>query len=213
MAYRFEKDRRLSLVARAQIRYLLSVIAGKPPQAFEFSVDEKGRPGVSPGTPGEGIEFNISHSRDMVVSALGRNCLVGVDVEGRDQTAAPAIAKRFFAPDETAQIMDAPKSERQGLFLKFWTLKEAWIKALGQGLSQGLDTISFDLRRPGRISYTLRDPAVRFNWQFFQFSPQPGAAAAIAVAAPSPRRLDAYHCLPLGELSPMVLSSTMAKSS
>ena len=202
-AFRFDRDRRLSITARAQVRYLLSGYTGERPEKILFSLGEKGKPRVCPGTAGEQIDFNVSHSSGLVVSVFSRDHEVGADVEGMDRTVDLDIARRFFREAECRRIMSAPEPERPRLFLRFWTLKEAWAKAWGLGLGAGLDKICFDLSSPGSIGYATEDPADAGNWQFYQFYPAPGAVAALAVSSDRPLSLSVFHCLPFEGIRPL----------
>lgn len=199
-AFRFEKDRLLSITARAQIRYLLSELTGEPADSFSFVLGEGGKPAVRPGTPGAEISFSLSHTRGMVLSALALKTDLGVDLERLDRKVDPDMAGRFFSASETRQITEAPEDERSGLFLRLWTLKEAWIKAWGKGLSMGLDSISFDLESTGPIRWTLADGQEAGGWQFFQFSPVPGTVAALAAGTEAPVQLETYQCFPFDGL-------------
>jgi len=201
-AFRFEKDRQLSILARAQIRYLISEATGVPGKSLIFTRDEGGKPRVRPGTPGERVLFSISHTRGMVISALGLDTALGVDIEAMDRQVDPDIARRFFSPAETRQIMARTGPDRGALFLRFWTLKEAWAKAQGRGIAAGLDRMVFDLSRSGRIAWKGPEGESR-DWQFFQFSPVPGAVAALAAASSHPLSLEIHECIPFDSIRPM----------
>lgn len=206
-AFRFEKDRQLSIQARAQIRFLISEVTGVPAAALRFSREEGGKPRIRPGTPGEEVLFSLSHTRGMVISALGLDAALGVDMEVLDRKVDPDIARRFFAPAETRQIMARSGPEQAELFLRFWTLKEAWAKAEGRGLAAGLDRMAFDLSRSGRIRWNGPE-GMHPGWQFFQFSPVPGAVAALAAASARPLTLEIYDCIPFGSVRPLELEIT-----
>ena len=204
-AFRFDRDRCLSITARAQIRDLLARYTGQRPDKILFSLGNKGKPQVRPGTPGEAIQFNVSHSSGLVVSVFSRGQQVGADVEGFSRQVDIDIARRFFNPAEFYRIMEAPESMRPALFLRFWTLKEAWAKAKGQGIGIGLDRICFDFSSPESIDYTPKSPLDEGYWQFFQFDPAPEAVAALAAVSKQVLFLSIYQCLPFGDIRPLQL--------
>ncbi len=131
----------------------------------------------------------------MVISALGIDRDLGIDLEALDRAADPDIARRFFFPAETRCIMALPGPDRGAMFLKYWTLKEAWAKADGRGIAAGLDRMVFDLSCPGRIGWVGPDNAIS-DWQFFQFSPVPAAVAAVGTKGERPAVVTVYECIP-----------------
>ncbi len=95
------------------------------------------------------LRFNVSNSGDLAAYAFTFDCEIGVDVEHRRRLLEiESIAQRFFAPDEVAELMDLPESERPDGFFNCWTRKEAYIKAVGDGLSVPLDSFRVTLQ-PG----------------------------------------------------------------
>ena len=203
-AFRCEKDRQLSILARAQIRYLMSEVTGVPAKTLSFTRDDRGKPQVRPGTAGAGISFSVSHTRGMVICALGLAMPLGVDLEVLDRKVEPEIARRFFSPAETRQIMAMPGPDQGALFLRFWTLKEAWAKADGRGIAAGLDGMVFDLSRSGRIGWNS-PKRPRSDWQFFQFFPAPNTVAALGANVSRPLAVDVYECVPFMSVRPLAL--------
>lgn len=168
----FERVRHQFRVTRALVRWVLSQYHDVEPADWVFQQDAYGKPAVvgpSPYRPA----FNLSHTNGLVACAVTSAECVGVDVEFLDrQTAGVDLARRYFAPDEVALLERAPPDERQRAFFQIWTLKESYIKAVGQGLSIPLDSFWFALPSDDqpRISFDPRrddDPA---RWQFAQAS-------------------------------------------
>ncbi|MGF6710996.1 4'-phosphopantetheinyl transferase [Luteibacter sp. W1I16] len=130
---------------------LLTGYAGSGARPIERG--EHGKPRFPP--PFDTLGFNWSHSGDTAVLAVGRGPAgfeVGVDVETvRPRARALELAKRFFAPGETAMLEALPEAERLGGFLTLWTAKEAVLKAHGGGLSYGLHRVSFRLSALGAV--------------------------------------------------------------
>jgi 4'-phosphopantetheinyl transferase len=130
--YRFDDDRRRSIVARAATRRILSRLAGVAPRDLLIVEGEHGKPELA----GRAIEFNASHSGDLVVLAFARETPVGIDVERRRVLHDPlAIARRFFSERELAFISAA--GDVAAAFFTVWTAKEAIVKASGKGIGAG----------------------------------------------------------------------------
>jgi 4'-phosphopantetheinyl transferase len=181
-----QDDRMRFLVSHALARTALSSCCEVAPEGWRFETGDYGKPEISapPGLPP--IRFNISHTSGLCACALTLGHDVGVDVEwtGR-RTAHMEIAGRFFSEEEAEALKAAAPSQRRGLFFDYWTLKEAYIKACGRGLSMPLRAFSFRLRkgRPPGISFSsaLNDDPAR--WKFFRLTPGPDYRAAVAVRA------------------------------
>jgi 4'-phosphopantetheinyl transferase len=130
--YRFDDDRRRSIIARAATRRILSQLVGATPRDLVIVEGEHGKPELA----GRVIEFNASHSGDLVALAFARETAVGIDVERRRALHDPlAIARRFFSEGELAFISAA--SDIDAAFFTVWTAKEAIVKASGKGIGAG----------------------------------------------------------------------------
>lgn len=129
-SFRFEDDRARSIVARAALRHLLALRLGRDPRELRFALGENGKPALAAGE----LEFNVSHSGERVAIAIAAGTAVGVDIERERPRRNPvALARRFFAPAEAAEVVrDAAR------FFPIWTAKESVIKALGTGLATDL---------------------------------------------------------------------------
>ena len=114
---------------------------------------EHGKPMFPP--PLDTLGFNWSHSGDVALLAVARGPAgfqIGVDVEVvRPRSRAMELARRFFAPEETAELNELADADRLGGFLSLWTAKEAVLKAHGGGLSYGLHRVSFRLAADGVV--------------------------------------------------------------
>jgi 4'-phosphopantetheinyl transferase len=181
----FERDRHRYLVTRAMVRTVLSKYVPIAPEQWLFGANQYGRPEVcNKDARANGLSFNLSHTRSLIVLGIARDRAIGVDVENvREQRAAVEIADRVFAPDEVAALRALPVEEQEQRFFEYRTLKESYIKARGMGLSIPLDRFAFDLQTPARISLridsSLQDRAER--WVFWQL--QLGCEHVSAVCA------------------------------
>jgi 4'-phosphopantetheinyl transferase len=175
-------DRHLQRLARALVRVLCSSYGGLPPADWRYGTGPRGKPFlVGPEVPLP-LSFNLSHTDGMVAAAFTLDAEVGVDVERLDRRPAELdVARRFFAPAEVAALEAAPETDRQELFFAFWTLKEAYIKARGLGLSIPLSKVAFDvLSDPPRVSFAPPIDDRPDRWQFIRHAP--GARHRLAAA-------------------------------
>lgn len=169
--YRFDDDRRRSIVARASTRRMLANALGTDPRPLSIVEGDHGKPALA----GHEMEFNASHSGDLVAVALAATP-VGIDIERRRALHAPlTLARRFFSPDEFAFVSAA--SDLASAFFHVWTAKEAIVKASGKGIGasdlRGF-TVPFGERRSGLVTGT---------WSVTSIDPpRPGYYAAVAVA-------------------------------
>jgi 4'-phosphopantetheinyl transferase len=143
-AFQVEGARRQYVLTRALVRCALSRHAAVPPAAWRFGANAHGRPEID--APLADLRFNASNSAVLVVCAVTRAAAVGVDVEPR--SSAPAIdevASRVFSPPELEALSALPTEARAERLLSLWTLKEAYAKARGLGLSlpPGAFTLAF----------------------------------------------------------------------
>ena len=158
-----------SLAARLLVRHALSFYAEITPERWQFTKGERGKPFVQ--APWKGFSaFNLTHSANLVVCAVAAEGQLGVDVESLDRsTTGVPLARRFFAPQEVEQLIALPPAMRPEAFLQIWTLKEAYIKATGDGMAMPLDHFFFDLTVSGPAQLHLNDPSDSgSNWLFAQ---------------------------------------------
>jgi 4'-phosphopantetheinyl transferase len=178
----FERHRRQYLVSHALVRLTLSRYAPVRPEAWSFVANEYGCPRVERDELG--LRFNLSHTDGMVTVAVANNMDVGVDVEDISrQGETVALADRYFAPSEVAALRALAVERQRERFFEYWTLKEAYIKARGMGLSIPLEQFAFELQ-PGhspRISFDSRLGDEPAGWQFVQLRPSSRHQAAVAV--------------------------------
>jgi 4'-phosphopantetheinyl transferase len=191
--FHFERDRQVFIAGHALLRATLSRLAERAPQDWRFTVDGYGKPEaiLRPGEPR--LRVNLSHTRGLAAVAATLERDVGVDVEWLERGGSTLeIADRFFAPAECAQLAAVPPERAEPTFFAFWTLKEAYIKAVGQGLSLPLDAFAFELDEAGQplgIGFVPPIHDEPSHWLFRRFRPGPSHALALAVRDPSPARL------------------------
>jgi 4'-phosphopantetheinyl transferase len=170
----FEKDRRRYLVTRSLVRYVLSRYVPIRPADWRFKVTAFGRPFIiNPHPAVSGLTFNISHSDQVALLGVTREGRLGIDIEDLRRNVPLDIAGSFFSSGEVRQLRSLPIASQPPRFLDFWTLKESYIKARGEGLSLPLDKFGFDLSGEGVLQAyfdaSLNDLPV--NWTFWQWRP------------------------------------------
>lgn len=142
--FRFEADRWSFAAAHAGLRVLLGQMVASTPYALRVTAGANGKPCLDHDRHGPAVQFNISHTRGCVAIAIA-GCPVGVDVEQR--RALPdhmAIARTVFAPEACEALAACSEgAARTALFYRYWTLGEAFIKATGEGIAQGLTSFAF----------------------------------------------------------------------
>ncbi len=181
---RFPAQQRLFGVSRFLLRTVLAHYGSTAPGAWRFVAGDHGKPRVAPGS-GPAPAFNLSHTAGVAVVAVTAGGEVGVDVENRDRRVqARRLGERFFSSAEAAELGGLPEAELRERFILIWTLKEAYVKGLGLGLSRPLDSFAFSLAggRPQRIGFTAVPPGDPREWRFALVEPRPRSVAAVAVA-------------------------------
>lgn len=199
--FHFAADRDAYVAAHALTRGMLSRHLPRPASGWRFAANAYGRPEIvrAPGDPP--LRFNLSHSRGLVAVAVTQALDVGIDVEAVDPARLSLdLAEQTFAPAEVAYVRSLPLAARTEALFALWTLKEAYIKAVGRGLSLPLDSFACTLA-PIAIQFSTvwtDDPT---NWRFERLRPTRTHALALAVRAPQPAAVavDAAE-MPVAEL-------------
>jgi 4'-phosphopantetheinyl transferase len=197
--FHFERDRRRYLLTRALVRCMLSRYSSVAPRDWTFTRNAYGRPRIA-NDAAPAIEFNVSHTGDLIVLAIAGDCRLGVDCESLARGDCVSLAESYFAAPEVAALHALAPAGRQRRFLELWTLKESYIKARGMGLSIPLDEFSFDLSDSDialSVDASLDEAGAR--WQFMQFLAAPDHIAAVCVDAHDGRlpEFQAYRAIPL----------------
>ena len=167
--------------AHAGLRTILGAVTGCAPAALAFQTTAQGKP-LLPGGPA----FNLSHASGWAALAMAP-VAVGVDIEAH-RPVEPEVATRFFSAAEQAALAPLAGAAWRQAFFRIWTRKEAFVKALGAGLSHPLD--SFDVTA-GADAQLARHAAGRAaDWALIDLPLGTGWAGAVAVeAGGAPARL------------------------
>ncbi|MFM1800735.1 MAG: hypothetical protein RJA81_87 [Planctomycetota bacterium] len=143
--YRNVRDKKLHLTARFMTRQLLSRVYPEiQPSEWKFESDSHGKPFIQ-NVLTSPLHFNITHTQGLVAVVISRRGPVGIDAESIDRPIDHlGLASRFFSKREFDTLESVSETDRAELFYRIWTLKEAYVKAIGKGLAYGLDTFWFE---------------------------------------------------------------------
>ncbi len=173
--FRFPYLRERFRNGRGMLRHLISQASGVPPSQLQFTYSDKGKPSLQNFPE---LQFNVSHSGDFWACAIGSGPPLGLDIEQiRPMPDCNAIARRFFARSECSALNCIDEREKPAAFFRCWTRKEAYIKAIGDGLSRDLG--SFTVSCMDEEFSMVRDLVTAEQWQVRSFEPAPGYAGAL----------------------------------
>jgi 4'-phosphopantetheinyl transferase len=180
--FHFEKHQRHFIVARGFLRSVVARYLETQPEALRFSYGAYGKPVLA----GEHVlRFNLSHSHEVALLAVALDAELGVDVEHiRADFASEEIARRFFSRAEVEVFNALPKEEQVAAFFRCWTRKEAYIKAIGKGLSQALDAFDVTLAPDVQPALLRVEGDDASRWLLRNVDVGEGYAGALAVERP-----------------------------
>lgn len=182
--FRFDDNRNDYIACRDALRLLLGHYLHVTPQELRFNYSEYGRPSLIGSDPAETVEFNLSHTAGAALLAFARGRRIGIDIERvRRDFSTAEIAERFFSLNERMVLRGLPQEQRHQAFFECWTRKEAFIKALGEGLSHPLDQFDVSLTpgKPAALLATRPDAGQARRWLMWNLQ-VPGEYAAALVA-------------------------------
>ena len=178
--FHFERDRNHYFVGRGVLRITLGKYLGISPEQIQFQYGDHGKPAL-PGLP---LRFNLAHSNNLMLLAVTLHHEIGIDVEHLHlMPEAEGIASRFFTKAENKALRALPESQKlEGFFIQ-WVCKEAYLKALGDGLAKPLDEFEIlsTIRRPQGLLKVVDNPTESKRWFFKVFRPTDGYIAALTV--------------------------------
>lgn len=181
----FARHRRDYLIARAVVRTVLARCTGLDPRWIEFEKNAYGRPEIRRTAGIPPIRFNLSHTGGLIMFGAVLDMDIGVDVEAIDRTGDfLEISERYFAPEECEELRTLPPSRRKRRFMELWTLKEAFIKARGMGLSIPLESFRFQFEASGVPKLVCAGPDCNpARWLHRLMRPTPRHQAAMTIGA------------------------------
>jgi 4'-phosphopantetheinyl transferase len=178
--FHFERDRRRFTVARGLLRKLVARYTGQEAAAVCFALGPQGKPLLERAEPR--LCFNLSHSGMQALFVFASDREVGIDLEAGARLGEdwPGLARRIFSAREQAELAALPPARQRDAFLNGWTRKEAYLKATGQGLFNGLPQIEVTLD-PARPAAFLSADLAR-EWSLVDLRQSAGLAAALVHA-------------------------------
>ncbi len=179
--FRFDPHRQRFIIAHGVLRRILSFYTAISPEHIDFTLGPRGKPYLKYNT--SDLQFNVSHSHDMVVYAITQQAEIGIDIEKIEPDFNEEVAKRFFSEKEYAELMRLPESERIPVFYRLWSGKEAIIKALGEGLYVPLSDFSLDLIKKVQ-TIALMHEGKRYSYHLENFLAKADYQSAFATAEP-----------------------------
>jgi 4'-phosphopantetheinyl transferase len=167
--FRFDRDREAFLASRVLLRQALADATGQLPASFRFSTDAHGiKPRLVAPADVQALHFSLTHTDGLVACALTWVGEVGIDAElWTRPTRVEALTPRVLSAREAAELEALAPDARQRRFLEYWTIKEAWLKAMGTGLR--VPPTSVDV-------HTLEQDG---QWVLRQFTDSPAHALAL----------------------------------
>lgn len=199
--FKQQTHQHLYLIAHALLRGALSQVSDTHPSAWQFHTNSFNKPLIAPQDEQQTLHFNLSHTEGLAAVSLTTLGPVGIDVEQishntsiTPKTPIPLdsdIATDILTQDEYLDYLSVTSGQKQERLLRYWTLKEAYVKATGLGLSAGLKTYSFDLN-------AIPSPKIQFlsgdasdpkqcptAWKFWQTKLATGHLLAVGAHSPS----------------------------
>lgn len=181
--YKIGSKREEFVLARGYLRNILAAAMDVDPCELTFGESEHGKPYLKSPTFEHSISFNVSHSHGFALIAATLDKQVGVDIEKiRDNIDFTPLAKRFFHACEAEAINALAEADRLGAFFACWARKEALLKAIGKGISFGLNKfeVSVNCGQPAELLAAHWDPIQKDHWWISDLDVSSGYAAAIA---------------------------------
>jgi 4'-phosphopantetheinyl transferase len=187
--FRFERDRRRFIVARGILRSLLARYANCPATHIGFSYSTRGKPSLRPEHEPH-LYFNLAHSAEMALYAFTLEHEVGVDIEQqRPLDDVHQIAEHYFSPRERAILAMQAGDELYRTFYTYWTRKEAYLKACGEGLA--LLTTQLDVVVPQGQVVKLAGSNSEADWYIYDLAVAVGYRGALALQE---RNINIVYC-------------------
>lgn len=172
--FHFERHQRRFTVARAWLRVILSRYAGQAPETLNFGYNKQGKPHLPNNHQ---LTFNLSHSHELALLAIGCHQPLGIDVEYFSKRPFMGIAEQLFSPKEIEDLTQTNPPLMPLAFFNIWSQKEALIKACGLGLAY--PTKEFNVPLLASQSSLITDKLHDITWQMLSFMPQAACSAAL----------------------------------
>ncbi len=171
--FHFDRHRRRFTVARATMRLILGRYLQQDPEQLIFSYGQHGKPQIN----SQALEFNLSHSGELALLAVGCQFPLGIDVEFFSARPYDGIAKHLFSPQELQSFLKLANYLKPQVFFHIWAQKEAFIKACGLGLSYPTKLFTVPIFSPSHE--LIKDSIHNNEWFMNSFMPKVACSAAL----------------------------------
>lgn len=201
----FPRHQRRFATARTMMRVILAHYLNEQPAALLFDYNAYGKPTLHSN---QGIQFNLSHSGDLALLAVGHTHPIGIDLEFFSERPYLGIAKDLFSTQEIEAFEALPETTKALGFFTIWSQKEAFIKACGMGLSYPTQEFSVPVLPP--VNEPIFDKKHQKHWAMTSFTPTSGCSAALCceLGIRSIRKIDLTNEMMAVMLSASHLNST-----
>jgi 4'-phosphopantetheinyl transferase len=179
----FDTDRNRFIIRRGLLRKILSLYLGIAPEGIQFNYGIYGKPYLSQELGLGDLQFSISHSDGLALYAFTRNRRIGIDLEViKELPDLEHMAECLFSPEESALLRRLAPNLQKQRFFHWWTCKEAYLKATGEGLTYPLSLVNISLD-PAKPPQFLNPGSLSkdHKWSLKVLSPTPTSVAALAV--------------------------------
>jgi 4'-phosphopantetheinyl transferase len=169
---------------RATLRSVLAAYLDQSPADIAIIAEAQGKPVLADAQRANDLTFNLSHSGQWMLIGIARGRRIGVDIQiERPTTRCLDLARRFFADDEAEMLARVDPDRQTRVFFALWTLKEAYLKATGEGIAGGLNRVRVAIDSCGSARIAGADD----QWQLRQLDVADGYAAAMAIEGAAAR--------------------------
>ncbi len=178
--FKFPLHKHRFMAARSILRRLLSQYLNQTPESLRFEYGAHGKPYL----PNVEVYFNLSHANEWALYAISLEEKMGIDIEPiKPDRDIEKIAARFFSSSENELLNKIPREKKQTMFFRTWACKEAFIKAMGEGISS-FPLKNFDVavdENSARIMSIHQDEQEAALWSCIAFDPIENYVAALAI--------------------------------
>lgn len=182
--FHFDRDRVRYIRCRTALRLLLARYLDIAPPSVEFAYTANGKPELAAGQNSRQLRFNVSHSDNMALIAVGFQDTLGVDIERvRPDVKTAELSERFFSASERGGLRSLPETMRVAAFYACWSRKEAFLKAIGEGLGFPLDNFSVSVHpeKQPRLEEIKGDTNAGQRWSLVDVDAAPHFRSAVAI--------------------------------
>jgi len=184
--FRFPQHKRRFIAARAILREILANYLQINSDALRFEYSDRGKPRLAKSMEASSWQFNVSHSQELALYGFTCHKRIGVDVEYlRSMDDAAKIAERFFSAQESQLIANLSGEQQKQVFFQLWTAKEAYLKAIGEGLAGSLAGVDIDIDLDQAKSLALlsikEDVQAAASWLMYPCVPETNYIATVAI--------------------------------